>query len=185
LPPHGADLTEHRLDSRQVYDGRLLDVREDRVRLPDGSVGLREYIVHPGAVVVVPVFDDGRLLLERQFRYPVGQHMIELPAGRLESGEAPLLCAKRELLEETGYTARDWSHLATTLPCVGYADERIELFLARGLHHVGHPGEDGEFVEAFALALDEALEWVRDGRITEAKAQLGILWAERTLRGRW
>ena len=180
-----ADFSETTISSDIVYEGVLLTVRSDRVRLPDGRVSVREYIHHPGAVMIVALVDDRTLLLERQFRYPMRRHFIELPAGKIDPGEDPLATARRELKEECGYEASEWRHLATLHPCIGYADERIELYLARGLEHVGHALDEGEFLEVFPVAIDEALEWVRAGRITEAKAVTGLLWADRIARGEW
>lgn len=116
------DLTEHKLDSKAVFEGRLLHVRSDTVRLPDGKTATREYILHPGAVVVIPVLDNGDLILERQHRYPLHRDFIELPAGKIDPGEEPLSCARRELLEESGYTAREWGYVTTVYPCIGYAE---------------------------------------------------------------
>lgn len=182
-PP--ADFTEHTLSSESVFEGRLLHVRRDRVRLPDGGDAVREYIRHPGAAMVVAQPDPDSIVLERQFRYPLGRHFIELPAGKIDAGEEPLATAQRELREECGYTAREWRHLATLHPCIGYADERIELYLARGLQQVGNALDEGEFLEVMTVPLDQALGWVRDGSITEAKAVTGLLWAEKIRRGEW
>lgn len=179
------DFTETAIASQVVYDGVLLKVIQDKVRLPDGGEAVREYIRHPGACMMLAFVDPETILLERQFRYPMQRHFIELPAGKIEHNEDPLLTAQRELQEECGYEAGEWRHLATLHPCIGYADERIELFLARDLKHVGHALDDGEFLEVFPLKVDEALEWVREGRITEAKAVTGLLWAERIVRGEW
>ena len=179
------DFTETCVDSKLVYDGKLLKVIEDKVRLPDGTHTVREYIRHPGACMMIAFLDPQTILLERQFRYPLGRHFIELPAGKIERGEDPLATAQRELREECGYEAASWRHLATLHPCIGYADERIELYTARELTHVGHALDEGEFLEVFPLTIGEALEWVRDGRITEAKAVTGLLWADRITRGIW
>lgn len=173
------DFTEKRLTTRLVYGGQMLTVREDTVLLPDGKTARREWIQHPGAVVMIPMLDEQTVLLERQYRYPLQRHFYELPAGKIEPGEEPLATAKRELIEECGYTAANWRHLTTLHPCIGYADERIELFLARDLTHVGHAHDDGEFLEVVPLALAEALEWVASGRITDVKAVIGLLWMER------
>mgnify|MGYP001564103919 CR=1 FL=1 len=175
------DFTEKPLTSRLVYDGQLLRVREDTVLLPDGKTARREWIQHPGAVVMIPMLDARTVLLERQYRYPLQRHFYELPAGKIEPGEAPLETAKRELIEECGYAAGSWQHLTTLHPCIGYADERIELYLARDLTQVAHAHDDGEFLEVIPLALSEALEWVKSGRITDAKAIIGLLWMERAL----
>jgi ADP-ribose pyrophosphatase len=179
------DLTEHTLQSKTVYCGRLLDVREDEVRLPDGKPARREYIVHPGAAVMLAMPDANSVVMERQYRYPLREHVYELPAGKIDPGEDPLDTAKRELLEETGYRAREWRHLLTTYPVVGYSNERIELYFARDLEYVGHALDDGEFLDVFALRLTEALDWVRSGRIKEAKTVLGLLLAEKIVAGSW
>ena len=173
------DFTEKPLTTRLVYDGQMLRVREDTVRLPDGKTARREWIQHPVAVVMIPMLDARTVLLERQYRYPLQRHFYELPAGKIEPGEDPLATGKRELIEECGYTARSWRHLATLHPCIGYSNERIELYLARELTHVGHAHDDGEFLEVVPLALSEALEWVRIGRITDVKTITGLLWLER------
>ena len=170
------DLTEHRLSSEQVYDGALLKVHRDTVRLPDGSTGTREYIRHPGAVAVVPIFDDGRVLLERQFRYPHRREFIEIPAGKLEPGEPHLDTAKRELLEETGFVAQDWTHLGVVHTAIAYTDEAIDLFVARKLSLQERSLDQGEFLEIFAVPFDEAIAMVRAGRITDAKSVAAFLW---------
>ena len=171
------DLTEHRLSGERVFDGKLLKVHRDRVRLPDGSEGTREYIRHPGAVAIVPIFDDGRLLLERQFRYPHRREFIEVPAGKLEPNEPHLATARRELLEETGYSAGEWTRLGVIHTAIAYTDEAIELFLARKLRRE-HAGQldAGEFVETLIAPFDEAIAMVRDGRITDSKSVAALLW---------
>ncbi len=179
------DLTETTLSSKTVYQGRLLLVKEDEVLLPDGASSRREYIVHPGAAVILAMPDDRTVLLERQFRYPLRRHVIELPAGKIDPGEEPLQTARRELLEETGYEAGQWRHLTTLYPVVGYSDERIELYLARDLQFRGLRREEGEFLDVFTLPLAAALEWARDGRIVEAKTMLGLLLAEKLVTGGW
>jgi ADP-ribose pyrophosphatase len=170
------DLTERRISSEQVFDGALLKVYRDAVRLPDGSSGGREYIRHPGAVAIVPFFDDGRVLLERQFRYPHGREFIEVPAGKLEPGEPHLDTAKRELLEETGYVAQEWTRLGVIHTAIAYTDEAIELFVARKLTLQTRNLDQGEFLETFAVPFDQAVAMVRDGRITDAKSVAGLLW---------
>jgi ADP-ribose pyrophosphatase len=172
------DLTEHFIDGGLVFDGRLLKVYSDRVRLPDGSEGMREYIRHPGAVAIVPLFDDGKVLLERQFRYPNRRVFVEIPAGKLEPGEPHLDTAKRELLEETGYVAEEWRSLGVIQTSIGFTDETIELFLARKLHQRSAQLDVGEFLETFSVPFDEALAMVREGRITDSKSVIGLLWVK-------
>ena len=183
--PDPPDFTETTVDSEKVFDGVLLHVRKDTVRLPNGHTSTREYVAHPGAATVLAFVDERTLLLERQYRCPLRQHFIELPAGKIDPGEAPLDTAKRELREECGYEAAQWRHLGTLHPCIGYADERIELYLARELTHVGNALDDDEFLQVFEATIDEALEWIRTGRITEPKAIMGLLWADKIARGEW
>lgn len=162
-------LSEVELESEAVFEGRLLKVRRDTVRLPDGNTAVREYIHHPGAVVIVAVLPEGRLVFERQFRYPLRRSFLELPAGKIDTGEPILDCAKRELREETGYIAKNWRHLGVMHPCIGYSDERIEVFLATGLTEVGNALDEGEFLEVLSYSVEEARAAVLDGRITDAK----------------
>jgi ADP-ribose pyrophosphatase len=173
------DLTEHFVAGELVYDGRLLKVHNDRVRLPDGTEGMREYVRHSGAVAVVALFDDGKVLLERQFRYPNRRVFIEIPAGRLEPGEPHLETAKRELLEETGYVAAEWRSVGVINNAIGYSDETIEIFLARGLQQGTAKLDAGEFLETFSVPFDEAVAMACDGRITDSKSVVGLLWAKR------
>ena len=149
--------------------------------MPDGSTDKREYVMHPGAVAILAVLDNGNLVLERQFRYAPQQEFIEIPAGKIDRGEDILLCAQRELLEETGYVAREWTHLTTAWPSIGYADERIEYFLARGLSQQGSQLDEGEFLEVLELTLADALDWVRHGKISDSKTIVGLFWLEKVL----
>ena len=167
--PKADRLAETTIASEEVFDGVLLKVRRDRVRLPDGNTAVRECIRHPGAVLILAQRDDERILFVRQFRYPVGHALLELPAGRIDPGEALLDCARRELIEETGFEAGEWQRLGMIHPCVGYSDERIEIFLARGLVEVGAQPDADEFLEILHLGIDEAERAVRDGRISDAK----------------
>ena len=186
MTPADTHLHEEELESTQLYRGRLLDVRLDRVRLPDGSEATREYVKHQGAAVVIPVLDNGALLFERQYRYPLRQVFYEFPAGKIDPGEEAFATAKRELLEETGYTAQAWRHLGVMHPCVGYSDERIEIFLARGLQQqTAQRLDHGEFLEVFEMSLENALNAVQQGRITDAKTITGLFWAEKILNSGW
>ncbi len=172
-----AELTEHLMSSEHVFDGKLLHVRRDTVRLPDGGIATREFIVHPGAVMVIPVFDDGRLLVERQFRYPIGQVMLEFPAGKLDPAETPRVAAQRELAEETGYTADTWLHFHTHHPLIAYSTERIEFFIARGLHAGERRLDEGEFIETEIVSTSSLLSALKSGRITDGKTVTGLLLA--------
>ena len=167
-------LEELELASEQVFDGGLLSVWRDRVRLPDGTEGRREYIRHPGAVVVVALLADGRILFERQFRYPLRRAFIELPAGKIDRGEDILDCARRELLEETGYKAAEWCYVGVMHPCIGYSDERIEIFLAKGLSYLGHRRDVGEFLEMLTLTRAEAEAAIHAGEITDGKSVVAL-----------
>lgn len=179
------DLTEKQIDSQVMYNGGFIEVLKDNVQLPDGSISTREYITHPGAVAMLALLDNGKLVMERQYRYPLHREFIELPAGKIDGGEDILVTAQRELLEETGYVAREWIHLTTAWPCIGYSDECMEYFLARGLTHQGSKLDDGEFLEVFELSLEDALEWVRVGKITDSKTIVGLFWLEKVLNGSW
>jgi len=170
-----AHLTETKVSSESVFDGKLLHVRRDSVRLPDGSIATREYVVHPGAVLMVPVLSDGRLVVVRQFRYPVGRVFIEFPAGKLDPGESEIATAKRELEEETGYAATTWTPLGGIHSVVGYSDERIDFFVAEGLIEIGAKPDDGEFLEVIVMSLDEMLAALDRGEITDAKTVAALL----------
>jgi ADP-ribose pyrophosphatase len=178
-------LRETRLDGELAYDGHFLKVERDRIKLPDGSESIRELIRHPGAVVILPLLPDGRVLLERQFRYPNERVFIEFPAGKIDPGEDPLLSAKRELEEETGYTATDWHFVCTIHNAIAYSDEHLDIFLARGLTEGEAKLDDGEFLETFTATVPELLEMVRSGQITDVKTIIGTFWLEKFAAGTW
>ena len=179
-------LIESEIESTQAYRGRLLDVRVDRVRQPDGQETTREYVRHQGAVVVIPILDNGELILERQFRYPLRRVFLEFPAGKIDEGEDILTTGKRELLEEPGYTASDWRYLGVLHPCIGYSDERIEIFVARGLRREsGQQLDHGEFLELLTMDLDSAIAAVRRGEITDGKTITALFWAEKIMHAGW
>jgi len=180
-PPDDAHLRETRIDGEAVFDGALLHVRRDRVRLPDGGEAVREYVVHPGAVLLVPVLDDGRLLVERQFRYPLDRVFLEFPAGKIDPGEAPEATARRELVEETGFEAGTLTPLALLHPVISYSTEAIQCFVARALRHVGARLDHGEFLELATPTLDELLASCDRGEITDAKTVASLLLYARSI----
>ncbi len=180
-----AHLRETTVDSTPVWRGNFLAVRRDQVRLPDGRTAGREYIVHPGAAVVVPLLADGRLLMVRQWRHPLGRVFLEFPAGKLDAGEAPFACAVRELAEETGRRAAEWARAGILHNAIAYSDEGIEIWFARGLSAgAAHPDE-GEFVEVLAVTPERLESAVRDGEVTDAKTLIGLLWWQNVQAGRW
>lgn len=172
------DLTEHFVHGEEIFAGRLLRVRRDTVRLPDGAQTTREYIRHPGAVAILPITSSGQVVLERQYRYPNARDFIEIPAGKLEPGEGLLESAQRELLEETGYAAREWQRITTIHNAISYSDEAIELFSARGLEKKKQKLDEEEFLEVIEMPFEEAIAMVRDGRITDVKTIIALLWME-------
>ncbi|MCH8180802.1 MAG: NUDIX hydrolase [Proteobacteria bacterium] len=183
---HGdAGLVETTLSSDTVYQGHFLHVKRDRVRLPDGREAPREYVVHPGAVMIVALLPDGRLVMERQFRYPVGRVMVEFPAGKLDAGEGGLACAQRELREETGYTARRWARAGVMHPVIGYATELIEVWFADGLTAGERHLDEGEFLDVFAATQEELEGGMRDGLLTDAKTIVGMMWLRQWRAGAW
>ena len=188
-----AHLRETTLQSERVFDGSFLHVQRDRVRLPNGAQASREYIVHPGAVVVIALVEAGEqvrlrpdaepitvhtrsVVMERQYRHPVGQVIHEFPAGKLDAGEPGLACAKRELREETGFTASHWAFAATLMPAVAYADEVIEIWFAQGLRQCGRVLDDEEFLDVELVAVDALDEWCLQGRLPDAKSVTCLWW---------
>lgn len=179
------DLTETCISSQEIENTRFLKVKRDKVLLPNGKESEREYIIHPGAVLVIPMLADGRLVLERQFRYPLRQIFIELPAGKIDPNEDPLVTGQRELLEETGYIADEWIYLAAQHPCIGYSDEIIHIYLARGLQAGQHQRDADEALQIFEASLPECLAMVQCGEITDGKTIIALFWLEKYLQGSW
>lgn len=178
-------LAERQLQSTEVYRGHLLQVRRDIVELPDGREAGREYIVHPGAVMVVPIADDGRLVVERQYRYPLSRVMLEFPAGKLDAGESTLACGMRELAEETGYRAREWAHAGVLHNAIAYSTEGIAIWFARGLEAGEARLDAGEFLEVELARGEDLLAAVARGEITDAKTMIGLLWWQNLQTGAW
>jgi len=180
-----AHLIETQVSSEEILGGHFLQVRRDTVRLPDGTHVAREYVVHPGAVMIVAQLDDGQLVLERQYRHPMRAVMLEFPAGKLDPGEASLACAQRELLEETGYTARQWAWAGVLHPVISYSTEFIDIWFARGLTLGARKLDAGEFLDVFTASPAELLAWCGNGRVTDAKTLTGVLWLQNVLSGMW
>ena len=178
-------LVEVQESSTELLKGHFLHAFRDTVRLPDGSSAQREYVKHPGAVVIVPMLDDGRLVLERQYRYPVDRVMIEFPAGKLDAGEDPLLCGQRELLEETGYTAREWARAGQMHLAIAYSTEIIHVYFARGLQAGPRQLDAGEFLDVIAATPGQLLDWSRSGELTDAKTLSCLVWLQNVLSGAW
>jgi ADP-ribose pyrophosphatase len=175
------ELKESTVSSETVYDGTFLDVRKDIVNLPDGNTSTREWINHPGAACIIPIMPDGKLALIKQYRYPVQSTMIELPAGKLDVGEKPEVCAIRELEEEIGYLADKLTFVTKIHPAIGFANEEMWIFLAENLVKSQINTDHDEFVELIPTSIEDAVRMVWNGAITDVKTIIGILWAERLL----
>ena len=182
-------LVEVQQSSEELFKGRFLHAFRDTVVLPDGGTAYREYVVHPGAVMVIPLLEqaDGSLhvVLERQYRYPVGRVMLEFPAGKLDAGESVLSCAQRELREETGYSAQEWARAGVMHPVIAYSTEFIDIWFARGLTLGERHLDDGEFLDVFTASPAELLQWCQQGLVTDAKTLTGVLWLQNVLSGAW
>ncbi|HEX7388435.1 MAG TPA: NUDIX hydrolase [Castellaniella sp.] len=183
--PHDTHLQETRLSSEVLCDGNFLKARRDIVRLPGGGTASREYILHPGAVVIIPLLDDHHILLEHQFRYPVGRVMVEFPAGKLDPEEPPLICGQRELLEETGYTAREWAYAGPLHLAIGYSNEVIHIFFARGLQAGERHLDEDEFLDIHPSSDDDFFAACAAGAVTDAKTLSCALWLQNVRSGRW
>ena len=185
MTDNDAHLREVTVSSEQVWQGRFLDVRRDTVALPNGVQTTREYIVHPGAVMVVPIQGDGRLVMERQYRYPLGRVMLEFPAGKIDAGESPFVCGVRELEEETGYRAREWACAGILHNAMAYSSEGIEIWFARGLSRGAAKLDDEEFLEIVSHSETEIDALCANGGITDAKTLIGLLWLQKYRAGLW
>lgn len=175
------NLTEYCISSETIAGGGMLTVKRDQVRMPNGHKSQREYVLHPGAVVIVPLLPNGKVIMERQFRYPLQQTFIEFPAGKIDPGEDILITGQRELLEETGYSAAQWIKLGHQHPCIGYSNEVIHIYLASQLSAGQHQRDVDEALEVFELDFDECLAMVKRGEITDGKTIVALFFAEKYL----
>jgi len=176
LPQGDGHLRESTLSSKQAYVGYYLKLMQDQVQLPDGLTAGREYLIHPGAVAIVPILPDGRVLLERQYRYPLHQAFIEIPAGKLDPSEPPLVCAQRELEEETGCIAGQWTWLGKIHPIISHSTEVIDIYLAQDLKITQAKLDEGEFLDLFVATLPEIHQWIKEGKITDVKTIISAYW---------
>ena len=178
-------LVEHFVERAELLQGTFLRVLRDTVRLPSGHRATREYVVHPGAVMVIPLLDDGRIVMERQYRYPVQRVMLEFPAGKLDAGETVFDCARRELFEETGYSAREWARAGQLHPVISYSTEFIDIWFARGLTAGERALDEGEFLDVVLVDMPTLLNGCCDGSVTDAKTLTGALWLQNVISGAW
>ena len=176
------DLIEKKISSENIYDGTLLHVKKDKVELPNGDISYREWIKHPGASAVIPVTDNNEIILVRQYRYPIQSLTMEIPAGKLDvAGEDPLECAKRELEEETGYSAQEYQFLTKLATTVGFSDEFIYIYAARGLKAGQQHTDEDEFINVVTVPLAKAVEMVHSGEILDGKSVVAILMLQNML----
>jgi ADP-ribose pyrophosphatase len=183
--PTDAHLIETPVSRTELLRGHFLHVVRDTVKLPSGREATREYVLHPGAVMVIAMLDDGRVVLERQFRHPMQQVMIEFPAGKFDANEPSLVCAQREFLEETGYSAQEWAFAGRLAPTIAYSDEIIDIWFARGLSLGERHLDDGEFLDVFTATPAELMIWCRQGDVIDCKTLVGAMWLQNVLRGDW
>lgn len=169
---------EKTISSEKIYDGRIIKVKKDKVMLPNGKTAMRELVMHPGAVGIIPITADGKLIVVEQYRKPLERSLVEIPAGKLEPGEEPEVTAIRELEEETGYGAKSFTHLQSIVTSPGFANEVIHLYVAKDLYKVAEPAslDEDEFVELMNISLEEAEEMILNGRIYDAKTVIAVMW---------
>ncbi|WP_374075118.1 NUDIX domain-containing protein [Bdellovibrio bacteriovorus] len=178
-------LVEKILSSKQIFRGRFLKIEQDQVQAPDGRTYVREYILHPGAAMMIPLLPNGNVVMIHQYRHAVKQVFLEFPAGKRDHGEETILTAQRELKEETGYEAKDWKFLTTIHPVIGYSNEHIDLYLARELTLAQQQLDHGEFIEVVEVKPEDLMRYVREGKVSDVKTQIGAFWLDKILRGEW
>ncbi|QDK44249.1 ADP-ribose pyrophosphatase [Bdellovibrio sp. ZAP7] len=178
-------LEEKTLSSKRIFQGRFLKVEQDQVQAPDGKIYHREYIIHPGAAMMIPMLPNGNVIMVHQYRHAVKQVMLEFPAGKRDKGEDSLVTAKRELIEETGYSANEWKFLTPIHPVIGYSNEQIDLYLAKDLSKTEQRLDHGEFLEVVEVAPKDLMMLIQEGKLTDVKTQIGAFWLDKILREEW
>lgn len=178
-------LEEKTLSSKRVYSGSYLKIEQDEVLGPDGKKYVREYIKHPGAAMMIPLLSNGNVVMVRQYRHAVKKIFLEFPAGKRDQGEDTLVTAQRELKEEAGYSAGTWKFLTTIHPVIGYSDEHIDLYFATDLTFQGQALDGGEFLDVVEMSPQVLVQWVKEGKVTDVKTQIGVFWLEKVLSGQW
>ena len=178
-------MAESTLERQTVFEGKFLKVRRDLARLPDGATATREFVMHPGAAAMVPIGGDERILVERQFRYAMGQMYVEIPAGKIDAGETSIQTARRELLEETGYEAQQWAFLTRIHPAIGFSDEVMDIYLARDLSLRERAMDVDEILEIEWVTLGWMMDELRAGRLPDVKTQIAVHWLDRLFSGQW
>ncbi|WP_415063313.1 NUDIX domain-containing protein [Bdellovibrio sp.] len=178
-------LEEKTLSSKQIFRGRYLKIEQDEVQAPDGKTYVREYILHPGAAMMIPLLPNGNVVMIHQYRHAVKQVFLEFPAGKRDHGEETILTAQRELKEETGYEAKEWKFLTTIHPVIGYSNEHIDLYLAQDLTVSAQQLDHGEFIEVIEVKPDDLMRLIREGKVSDVKTQIGAFWLDKILRGDW
>lgn len=178
-------LEEKTLYSKQVYKGRFLKVEQDQVQAPDGKIYVREYILHPGAAMMIPLLPNGNVVMIHQYRHAVKQVFLEFPAGKRDHNENTIVTAQRELKEETGYEAKDWKFLTTIHPVIGYSNEHIDLYLAKDLTLAERQLDHGEFIDVLEVSPKDLMRYVQEGKVSDVKTQIGAFWLDKILRGDW
>jgi ADP-ribose pyrophosphatase len=178
-----SSLEEKKLSSKKIFQGKLINLFLDHVKLPNGETSTREWVDHPGAVCIIPILPSGEICLIRQYRYGPRQEFIEIPAGKIDKGEKPLDCARRELSEEIGYAAKKLTFLTKIYPAIGFSNEMMWMYLGENLNKTERNLDQDEFLELVPVTIQQAFDWVKSGRISDVKTIIGILWIHQLMNG--
>lgn len=178
-----SSLEEKKLSSKKIFQGKLINLFLDHVKLPNGETSTREWVDHPGAVCIIPILPSGEICLIRQYRYGPRQEFIEIPAGKIDKGEKPLDCARRELSEEIGYAAKKLTFLTKIYPAIGFSNEMMWMYLGENLNKTERNLDQDEFLELVPVTIQQAFDWVKSGKISDVKTIIGILWVHQLMNG--